>query len=99
VTRLDPAIHAAWRHLRVVSKFMSLYQWLNCIVQRSRPFVEASQALAIKERGSFILPPTHEELDARNRMLASFEPARSGDDLSLNAGTVHSAMTLPGYFG
>jgi hypothetical protein len=95
VTRLDPAIHAAWRHLRVVSKFMSLYQWLNCIVQRSRPFVEASQALAIKERGSFL----QEELDPRNRILASFEPARSGDDLSLNAGTVHSAMTLPGYFG
>jgi hypothetical protein len=74
---------------------MSLYQWLNCIVQRSRPFVEASQALAIKERGSFL----QEKLDPRNRILASFEPARSGDDLSLNAGTVHSAMTLPGYFG
>jgi hypothetical protein len=66
---------------------------------RLQVYVEASQALAINERGSFLLPRTQEELDARNRMLASFEPARSGDDLSLNAGTVHSAMTLPDYFG
>jgi 2-polyprenyl-6-methoxyphenol hydroxylase-like FAD-dependent oxidoreductase len=62
-----------------------------------RPFVEANQALAIKEDGSFFLPRTQEDLDARNRMLASFDPGRSGDDLSRNARAVHSALTLPDY--
>ena len=62
-----------------------------------RPFVEANQALAIKEKGDFFLPRTQEELDARNRMLASFEPGRSGDDLSRNARAVHSALALPDY--
>jgi len=39
----------------------------ECIV---RPFVEANQALAIKEDGDLVLPRTPKELDARNRMLA-----------------------------
>lgn len=62
-----------------------------------RPFVEANQALAIKKAADFFLPRTQEELDARNRMLASFEPGRSGDDLSRNARVVHSALTLLDY--
>jgi 2-polyprenyl-6-methoxyphenol hydroxylase-like FAD-dependent oxidoreductase len=64
-----------------------------------RPFVEANQALAIKEDGNFLLPRTQEELDARNRMLAAFEPRRSGADLSGKARAVHSALTLPDYGG
>lgn len=61
------------------------------------PFVEANQALAIKGRGDLFLPRTQEELDARNRMLASFKAGRSGDDLNRHARAVHSALTLPDY--
>jgi 2-polyprenyl-6-methoxyphenol hydroxylase-like FAD-dependent oxidoreductase len=62
-----------------------------------RPFVEANQALAIRKKGSLLLPRTQEELDARNRMIVSFEPGRSGDELSRNARAVHSALTLTEY--
>jgi 2-polyprenyl-6-methoxyphenol hydroxylase-like FAD-dependent oxidoreductase len=62
-----------------------------------RPFVEANQALAIKEDGSFFLPRTQQEVDARNRMLASLEAGRSGGDLSRNARAVHRALTLSAY--
>ena len=63
----------------------------------ARPFVEANQALAIKGAGNFLLPRTQEELAARNRMLAAFEPGQSGDELSGKARAVHSALTLPDY--
>jgi 2-polyprenyl-6-methoxyphenol hydroxylase-like FAD-dependent oxidoreductase len=63
----------------------------------ARPFVEANQALAIKEDGNFLLSRTQEELDARNRMLAAFQPGQSGDDLNGKARAVHSALTLPDY--
>jgi 2-polyprenyl-6-methoxyphenol hydroxylase-like FAD-dependent oxidoreductase len=57
-----------------------------------RPFVEANQALAL-EPEDFLLPRTQQELEDRNRMLAAFEPVRSGH----NAQPVHSALTLPKY--
>ncbi|HET6608913.1 MAG TPA: hypothetical protein VFG62_19720 [Rhodopila sp.] len=63
----------------------------------ARPFVEANQALAIKTGNNFLLPRTQEELDARNRMLAEFEPGQTGDDMSQNARVVHNALTLPDY--
>ena len=63
----------------------------------ARPFVEANQALAIKESGNFLLPRNQQELDARNRMLAAFEPGRSGDEPSRHARAVHRALTLPDY--
>jgi len=64
----------------------------------ARPFVEANQALAIKEDGDLLLPRTPEELDARNRMLAAFTPGQSGDS-SGKARAAHSALTLPDYQG
>jgi 2-polyprenyl-6-methoxyphenol hydroxylase-like FAD-dependent oxidoreductase len=64
-----------------------------------RPFVEANQALAITENGSLLLPRTQAELDARNRMLASFEAARSGDESSKHKRAVHNALRLPDYNG
>ena len=63
----------------------------------ARPFVEANQALAIKKGDDYFLPRTQEQLDARNRMLASFKPGGSGEDLSQSARAVHSALTLPEY--
>jgi 2-polyprenyl-6-methoxyphenol hydroxylase-like FAD-dependent oxidoreductase len=63
----------------------------------ARPYVEANQALAIKEHGDFLVPRTQEELDARNRMLASFEPGRLGDDPGRNTRAAHNALTLPDY--
>jgi 2-polyprenyl-6-methoxyphenol hydroxylase-like FAD-dependent oxidoreductase len=62
-----------------------------------RPFVEANQALATKENGSLLLPRTQEELDARNRMLASFEAPRSDDESNRHKGAAHNALTLPDY--
>ncbi len=63
----------------------------------ARPYVEANQALAIKEHGDFLVPCTQEELDARNQMLASFEPGGSGADPDRNTRTAHNALTLPDY--
>jgi 2-polyprenyl-6-methoxyphenol hydroxylase-like FAD-dependent oxidoreductase len=63
----------------------------------ARPFVEANQALAIKEGESFFLPRTQQEVDSRNRALAALarggSPAMSGD----NARQVHNALRLPDY--
>lgn len=63
----------------------------------ARPFVEANQALAIKQSGNFLLPRTQEELDARNRMLATFEPGAADNNQSQNARAVRGALTLPDY--
>lgn len=63
----------------------------------ARPYVEANQALAIKEHGDFLVPSTQEELEARNRMLASFEPGEAGDEYDRNARAAHNALTLPDY--
>lgn len=61
----------------------------------TRPFVEANQALAIKGQGDLLLPRTQEELDTRNRMLASLKSGQPGDDPSQHARAVHTALTLP----
>jgi len=62
-----------------------------------RPFVEANQGLAIKAKGaSPLLPRTQEELDMRNRMLASFKPGQR-DERQLHAKAVHNSLTLPDY--
>jgi 2-polyprenyl-6-methoxyphenol hydroxylase-like FAD-dependent oxidoreductase len=63
----------------------------------ARPFVEANQALAIKAKGaSPLLPRTQEELDMRNKMLASFKPGQR-DERQLHARAVHNSLTLPDY--
>ncbi len=63
----------------------------------ARPFVEANQALAIKEGGSFFLPRTQQDVEARNRVLAAL--ARDGvpETARSNAREVHSALRLPDY--
>lgn len=63
-----------------------------------RPFVEANQALAIKEDDKdFLLPRTQSELNARNRMLDAFNAGRSAEDLSGKARAAHNALALPDY--
>jgi len=63
----------------------------------ARPFVEANQALAIKEDRDLLLPRTQSELDGRNRMLAAFKPGRSGDNSGGNVQEVHNGLTLRDY--
>jgi 2-polyprenyl-6-methoxyphenol hydroxylase-like FAD-dependent oxidoreductase len=65
----------------------------------ARPYVEANQALAIKEHGDFLVPRTQEELAERNRALASFEPGETGERYDQNIRAVHNALTLPDYGG
>jgi 2-polyprenyl-6-methoxyphenol hydroxylase-like FAD-dependent oxidoreductase len=64
-----------------------------------RPFVEANQALATREAGSFFLPRTQEQLEARNRMLASLQNSHAAEALSGHAREVHSSLRLPDYRG
>jgi 2-polyprenyl-6-methoxyphenol hydroxylase-like FAD-dependent oxidoreductase len=63
----------------------------------ARPFVEANQDLPLRQGGSLLLPRTQEELDARNRGLASLA---NGDDPSLKddyVRDVHNSLCLPPY--
>jgi 2-polyprenyl-6-methoxyphenol hydroxylase-like FAD-dependent oxidoreductase len=62
-----------------------------------RPFAEANQALATKEGGSFFLPRTQEQLDARNRVLASLAGGGPAKMPGGNARDVHNALRLPDY--
>jgi 2-polyprenyl-6-methoxyphenol hydroxylase-like FAD-dependent oxidoreductase len=63
----------------------------------TRPYVEANQALAIKGNGDLLLPRTQSELEARNRMLATFKTGRSADDLGGSARAAHNALALPDF--
>jgi 2-polyprenyl-6-methoxyphenol hydroxylase-like FAD-dependent oxidoreductase len=64
---------------------------------RLRPFVEANQALAIREGGPLFLPRNQAELEARHRLLASLRegelPGLPVDD----ARGVHESLRLPPY--
>lgn len=63
----------------------------------ARPFVEANQDLPLKEGGSSLLLRTQEELDARNRRLASLA---NGDAPSMKndyVREVHNSLRLPDY--
>jgi 2-polyprenyl-6-methoxyphenol hydroxylase-like FAD-dependent oxidoreductase len=62
-----------------------------------RPFAEANQALATREGGSFLLPRTRQELDARNRVLASLASEGASKLPTGNAREVHNALRLPDY--
>lgn len=62
-----------------------------------RPFVEANQALATREVGSLFLPRTQEQLEKRNRMLASLRDGHAAEVLSDDARDVHSSLQLPDY--
>ena len=63
----------------------------------ARPFVEENQELPFREGGSFLLPRTQEELDARNLGLASLV---NGDAPGLKddyVRKVHNSLRLPDY--
>jgi 2-polyprenyl-6-methoxyphenol hydroxylase-like FAD-dependent oxidoreductase len=63
-----------------------------------RIFVDANQGLALKEKGDLLLPRTQEQLDARNRMLASIHAAPAGAGNANNdARSVHNGLMLPDY--
>ncbi len=64
-----------------------------------RPFVEANQALATREAGSLLLPRTREQLETRNRMLASLQDGHAAKAFSGHAREVHSSLRLPDYGG
>ena len=64
-----------------------------------RPFVEANQALATKDKASLLFPRTQQDLDARNRALASFKATRQDDESSQHKRAGHNALALPGYEG
>ena len=60
-----------------------------------RPYVEVNQALANQSNASFLMPRTADELDARNRQLASsHERSALPDDPSSQA---YNAIRLPDY--
>ena len=64
-----------------------------------RPYMEANQALATRDAANIIFPLTRQELDARNRMLASIEsdpsPAKAYRDAEAEA--AHNALKLFDY--
>jgi hypothetical protein len=64
-----------------------------------RPFVEANQALATKDKASLLFPRTQQDLDARNRALTSSKATRPDDESSQHKRAVHNALTLPDYEG
>ena len=62
----------------------------------TRPFVEANQALA-GSGGSFLLPRTPEELDARNALLAAVQTSGQTPPRADQSRMVHRSLTLPDY--
>ena len=64
-----------------------------------RPFVEANQALATKDKASLLFPRTQQDLDARNRALSSPVATRQDDESNQRKRAAHNALTLPDYEG
>ena len=62
----------------------------------TRPFVEANQALA-GGGGSFLLPRTPEELDARNQALVAAQSSGVAASRGDRSRLVHSSLCLPDY--
>jgi 2-polyprenyl-6-methoxyphenol hydroxylase-like FAD-dependent oxidoreductase len=63
----------------------------------TRPFVEASQALAIKGNGFLLLPRTPQEVETRNQILAGLAAGRGDAVRSDHAREAHSMLRLPDY--
>jgi 2-polyprenyl-6-methoxyphenol hydroxylase-like FAD-dependent oxidoreductase len=61
-----------------------------------RPFVEANQALA-SAGGSILLPTSREELERRNRALATGEIFAGDDGHAAKRRKIHSSLRLPNY--
>ena len=85
------------RLLRLLALHSDPVQAFDAYERTMRPFVEANQALAIRAEGPLFLPRTREELQARERMLASLTggavPQQSGERLR----EVYGALQLPRY--
>ncbi|QEH35198.1 6-hydroxynicotinate 3-monooxygenase precursor [Aquisphaera giovannonii] len=64
-----------------------------------RPYMEANQALATKDTANIVFPRTRQDLDARDRMLASIRADRSGATRyrDADAEAAHNALELPAY--
>lgn len=62
-----------------------------------RPYIEANQALAINDAANFVFPRTRQDLDARNRMLASIRPDQPGGIVFRDAEAAHDALKLRDY--
>jgi 2-polyprenyl-6-methoxyphenol hydroxylase-like FAD-dependent oxidoreductase len=63
----------------------------------TRPFVEANQALALKEGGSLLMPRTRKELDARNATLAAMQTSEEAPSHGERSRQVHNSLRLPDY--
>ena len=63
----------------------------------ARPFVEANQDLPLRGGGSSLLLRTQEELDARNRGLASFANGNAPSMKDDSVREVHNSLRLPDY--
>lgn len=65
----------------------------------ARPYMEANQALAMQDTANIIFPRTQQDLDARDRMLASLRADRSGTTKyrDADAEAAHNALKLPTY--
>lgn len=65
----------------------------------ARPYMEANQALAMKDTANIIFPRTQQDLDARNQMLASLNADQSGETKyqDADAGAAYNALELPIY--
>jgi 2-polyprenyl-6-methoxyphenol hydroxylase-like FAD-dependent oxidoreductase len=63
----------------------------------ARPFVEANQDLAIREGAPSLLVRTQEELDARNRWLASLAKGDAPKAQNDYVREVHNSLRLPDY--
>jgi len=63
----------------------------------ARPFMEANQALALREGGSLLMPRTQEELDARNAALAAMMASGKAVAHAEHSSAAHNALNLPNY--
>ncbi|MFT4119189.1 FAD-dependent monooxygenase [Bradyrhizobium sp.] len=64
-----------------------------------RPYMEANQALATRDTASILFPRSQQELDARDKMLASLRSDQSGATKyrDADAEAAHNALKLPVY--
>ncbi|MBB2962618.1 FAD-dependent monooxygenase [Methylobacterium sp. R2-1] len=64
-----------------------------------RPYMEANQALAVRDAANIIFPRTQQDLDARNQMLASIRSDQSGTTTyrDTEAEAAHNALELCDY--
>jgi 2-polyprenyl-6-methoxyphenol hydroxylase-like FAD-dependent oxidoreductase len=65
--------------------------------RRTRPYVEANQALAVDGSSFMLLPRTPQELATRNQFLEAFRPGGSPGERQQRARSAHALLALPDY--